>query len=136
ARRTRDDARARAGGMFVELVGQITTENSKKISELVRNAAIRDDRKLTPRELENVAVAAEQILNGLEPLFKQQAKATGSKKGAISKHINRILDALLEGDEIVEEDQKLVAGVDMKNLDRSRELGNGLLGGVVGTGAR
>ncbi|TML28191.1 MAG: DNA-directed RNA polymerase subunit beta' [Actinobacteria bacterium] len=119
--------------MFVELVGQITTEDSKKIRELVRNAAIRDDRKLTPRELENVAVAAEQILKGLEPLFKQQAKATGSKKGAISKHINRILDALLEGDEIVEEDAKFVEGIDMKNLDRSRDLGNGLLADVVDT---
>ena len=86
--------------MFPDLVGQITTEDSKKIRELVRNAAIREDRKLTPRELENVAVAAEQILKGLDPLFKQQAKATGAKKGAISKHINRILDALLEGGEI------------------------------------
>jgi DNA-directed RNA polymerase subunit beta' len=130
---TLEEARSLAGGMFVELVGQITTEDSKKIRELVRNAAIRDDRKLTPRELENVAVAAEQILKGLEPLFKQQAKATGSKKGAISKHINRILDALLDGDEILEEDQKFVEGVDMKNLDRSRELGNGLLADVVDT---
>jgi hypothetical protein len=119
--------------MFPDLVGQISTEDSKKIRELVRNAAIRDDRKLTPRELENVAVAAEQILSGLEPLFKQQAKATGSKKGAISKHINRILDALLEGDEIAEEDAKLVAGIDMKNLDRARDLGNGLLADVVDT---
>jgi DNA-directed RNA polymerase subunit beta' len=128
---TLEEARELAGGMFPELVPQITTEDSKKIRELVRNAAIRDDRRLTPRELENVAVAAEQILTGLEPLFKQQAKATGSKKGAISKHINRILDALLEGDEIAEEDAKFVEGVDMKNLDRSRELGNGLLGDVV-----
>jgi DNA-directed RNA polymerase subunit beta' len=130
---TLEEARSLAGGMFVELVGQITTEDSKKIRELVRNAAIRDDRKLTPRELENVAVAAEQILNGLEPLFKQQAKATGSKKGAISKHINRILDALLEGDEILDEDAKFVSGVDKKNLDRSRDLGNGLLADVVDT---
>src|SRR5438874_1018284 len=130
---TLEDARTLAGGMFTDLVGQITTEDSKKIRELVRNAAIRDDRKLTPRELENVAVAAEQILAGLEPLFKQQAKATGSKKGAISKHINRILDALLDGDEIAEEDAKFVEGVDMKNLDRSRELGNGLLADVVDT---
>jgi DNA-directed RNA polymerase subunit beta' len=128
-----EEARTLAGGMFQDLVGQITTEDSKKIRELVRNAAIRDDRKLTPRELENVAVAAEQILNGLEPLFKQQAKATGSKKGAISKHINRILDALLEGDEIAEEDAKYVEGVDMKNLDRARDLGNGLLADVVDT---
>jgi DNA-directed RNA polymerase subunit beta' len=130
---TLEEARSLAGGMFVELVGQITTEDSKKIRELVRNAAIRDDRKLTPRELENVAVAGEQILAGLDPLFKQQAKATGSKKGAISKHINRILDALLDGDEIVEEDQQFVAGVDMKNLDRARDLGNGLLADVVDT---
>src|SRR5207249_4120469 len=53
--------------------------------------------------------------------------------GAISKHINRILDALLEGDEIVEEDAKFVEGIDMKNLDRSRDLGNGLLADVVDT---
>src|ERR671927_1102702 len=130
---TLEEARTLAGGMFPDLVGQITTEDSKKIRELVRNAAIRDDRKLTPRELENVAVAAEQVLAGLEPLFKQQAKATGSKKGAISKHINRILDALLDGDEILEEDAKFVAGVDMKNLDRARGLGNGLLADVVDT---
>ncbi|HLB17720.1 MAG TPA: DNA-directed RNA polymerase subunit beta' [Gaiellaceae bacterium] len=128
-----EEARDLAGKMFPDLVGQITTEDSKKIRELVRNAAIRDDRKLTPRELENVAAAAEQILKGLDPLFKQQAKATGAKKGAISKHINRILDALLDGDEIAEEDAKYIAGVDIKNLDRSRELGNGLLADVVDT---
>jgi DNA-directed RNA polymerase subunit beta' len=130
---TLEEARELAGGMFPDLVGQITTEDSKKIRELVRNAAIRDDRKLAPRELENVASAAEQILAGLEPLFKQQAKATGAKKGAISKHINRILDALLEGDEIPEEDGKYIQGVDLKNLERSRELGNGLLADVVDT---
>jgi DNA-directed RNA polymerase subunit beta' len=130
---TLEEARDLAGKMFPDLVGQITTEDSKKIRELVRNAAIRDDRKLTPRELENVATAAEQILSGLEPLFKQQAKATGAKKGAISKHINRILDALLDGEEIAEEDAKFAEGVDMKNLDRSRDLGNGLLADVVDT---
>src|SRR5204862_7199987 len=97
---TLEEARTLAGGLFPQLVGQITTEDSKKIRELVRNAAIREDRKLTPRELENVAAAAEQILGALEPLFKQQAKATGSKKGAISKHINRVLDALLDGTEL------------------------------------
>jgi DNA-directed RNA polymerase subunit beta' len=130
---TLEDARQLAGAMFVDLVPQITTEDSKKIRELVRNAAIRDDRRLTPRELESVAVAAEQILGALEPLFKQQAKATGSKKGAISKHINRILDALLEGDEVSEEDQGMLAQIDVKNLDRARGLGNGLLADVVDT---
>jgi DNA-directed RNA polymerase subunit beta' len=130
---TLEEARGLAGGMFVDLVGQITTEDSKKIRELVRTAAIRDDRRLTPRELETVAAAAEQTLKALEPLFKQQAKATGAKKGAISKHINRILDDLLDGNEPHEEDVKFVESIDQKNLDRARELGNGLLADVIDT---
>src|SRR5437763_1451143 len=89
---TLEEARGLAGGMFVDLVPQITTEDSKKIRELVRTSAIRDDRRLSPRQLENVAVAAEQILAALEPLFKLQATATGAKKGAISERINRIPD--------------------------------------------
>ena len=58
---TLEEARKLVSGLFVELVSQITTEDAKKIRELVRNAAIREDRKLTPRELEQVASAAEQI---------------------------------------------------------------------------
>src|SRR5438067_14232 len=46
---TLEDVRGLVGGLFVELVGQITTEDSKKIRELVRNSAIRDDRRLAPR---------------------------------------------------------------------------------------
>ena len=128
---TLEDARGLVGGLFVELVGQITTEDSKKIRELVRNAAIRDDRRLAPRELEQVAVAAEQILAGIAPLEKDLAKATGAKKGAITKHIHRVVDSLVEGTEIHEDDTELVAGVDMKNLEKARELGNGLLADVL-----
>jgi DNA-directed RNA polymerase subunit beta' len=120
-------------GLFVELVPQITTEDSKKIRELVRNAAIRDDRRLAPRELEQVAVAAEQILESIKPLEKDLGKATGAKKGAITKHIHRVVDSLLEGTEIHEDDVALVDGVDTKNLDKARELGNGLLRDVVDT---
>src|SRR5439155_1182013 len=42
-----EEARKLVSGLFLELVPQITTEDAKKIRELVRNAAIRDDRKLT-----------------------------------------------------------------------------------------
>jgi DNA-directed RNA polymerase subunit beta' len=122
-----DDARGLVGGLFVELVPQITTEDSKKIRELVRNAAIRDDRRLAPRELDQVAAAAEQIKAALAPLEKDLEKASGSKKGAITKHINRVVEALLSGAELTEDDEKLVEGVDKKNLERARELGNGLL---------
>ena len=95
---TLEEARTLVSGLFVELVQQITTEDAKKIRELVRNAAIRDDRKLTPRELEQVASAAEQIRAALAGLRDEQDSATGSKKGAVSKHINKMLDAMLGGE--------------------------------------
>src|SRR5207237_2063222 len=104
ARPPLDEARELVGGMLKELVPQITTEDSKKIRELVRNAAIRDDRKLTPRELEQVAVAAEQILVAIAPLEKELTKATGAEKGAITKHIHRGVDGPLTGEELNEED--------------------------------
>src|SRR5438128_395632 len=112
-----DEARELVGGLVKELVPKITTEDSKKIRELVRNAAIRDDRKLTPRELEQVAVAAEQILAAIQPLEKELEKATGAKKGAITKHIHRVVDGLLTGDGLNEDDRALTSNVDTKNLD-------------------
>src|SRR5262245_44362771 len=130
---TLEDARKLVGGLFLELVPQITTEDAKKIRELVRNAAIREDRKLTPREIEQVATAAEQILDAIAPLEKELDKATGAKKGAITKHIHRIVDAFLTGGDLNEEDEALAANVDRKNLDKARELGNGLLKDVVDT---
>jgi len=124
---TLEEARELVGGMFVEVAPKISTEDSKKVRELVRNAAIRDDRHLTPRELETVAQAAIEIGGALQPLRKQLAKATGSKKGAITKHVNRIVDALLSGGELSEEDAGVVEGVDLKKVEQARDLGNGLL---------
>src|SRR5262249_18006538 len=60
-----EDARTLVAGMFKDLAKKITTEDSKKIRELVRDAAIRPDRKLTERELGQVATAAEQILEAI-----------------------------------------------------------------------
>ncbi len=130
-----EDARKLVGGLFLELVPTITTEDAKKIRELVRNAAIRDDRKLSPRELEQVAAAAEQILAAISPLEKELGKATGAKKGAITKHLHRVVDALLLDEELTDEDQALTKDVDPKNLAKARELGNGLLRDAVDTWA-
>ncbi len=122
-----EEARTLAGGLFADLVPQITTEDAKKLRELVRNSAIRDDRRLTPRELEQVAVAAEQVKAAIAPLEKEADKAAGSAKGAVTKHIRRVVDGLLSGTELSEEDQAVASGVDLKNLEKARELGNGLL---------
>jgi DNA-directed RNA polymerase subunit beta' len=123
-----EEARTLAGGLFVEIAPEITTEDSKKIRERVHQSAIRDDRKLAPREFESVATAAVQIREALAPLYRELAKASGSKKGAVTKHINRIVEGLLDPKaELSEEDVALVASVDAKNLEKARDLGKGLL---------
>src|SRR5439155_415269 len=109
-------------------------DNEKRaadLPELVRNAAIREDRKLSSRELEQVGQAAEEIRAATAGLRKELESATGSKKGAVTKHLNKILDALLSGGELSEEDASVVAGVDPKNLEKARDLGNGLLKDVL-----
>ena len=127
-----EDVRGLVGGLFVEIAPKLSTEDSKKIRELVRSTAIRDDRRLAPRELESVATAAIQIRDALKPLTKELAKATGSKKGAVTKHINRLVDGLLDkkAPALSEEDAAIVAGVDQKNLEKARDLGKGLLARV------
>src|SRR4051812_26220000 len=122
-----EEGRKLVGGMLADVAQKITTEDSKKIRDLVRNSAIRDDRQLSTRELENVANAALQINEALAPLHKEADKATGSKKGAVTKHMNKVRDALLGGEELEGEDVELVSGVDKKNLDKARDLGSGLL---------
>ena len=127
-----EEARELVSKLFVEVANKITTEDSKKIRELVRNSAIRDDRRLTPKELETVANVAVQIREALKGLYKELAKATGSKKGALTKHINRVIDGLLvKKAKIHEDDLELVASIDEKQLEKARDLGKGLLREVL-----
>ncbi|HSF62003.1 MAG TPA: DNA-directed RNA polymerase subunit beta' [Gaiellaceae bacterium] len=126
-----EEIRTLGGGVFVELAKKMTNEDPRRVRELVRQTATREDRRLAPREVESVAAAAVQIEAALAPLRAELEKATGSKKGAITKHLKRIQDALLAGAELSEEDAALVTDVDRKNLERAREVGNGLLADVL-----
>jgi len=128
---TLEEVRSLAGGVFPALSGKVSTEDPKKIRELVRASATRDDRKLAPRELEAVATASEQIQQALAPLRTDLEGAAGSKKGALTKRLKKIVDALLTGVELDGDDAQLVAGVEAKNLEKARELGAGLLADVV-----
>src|ERR671919_238603 len=121
APRELEKVRSFASGIFPELAGTVSTEDPKKIRELVRATATRSDRKLAPREHEQVATAAQQIQEALRPLRAQVEEASGSKKGALTKHVNKVQDALLSGTELEGEDAELVAGVDAKNLEKARE---------------
>ncbi len=126
-----DEARALAGGILPSLAKTILHEDPKRIRELVRQTATRDDRRLAPRELESVATAAAEIRAALDPLRADLETATGSKKGAITKHLHKVLDGLISGTELTGDDVELVASIERKNLDRARETGNGLLADVL-----
>jgi DNA-directed RNA polymerase subunit beta' len=128
---TLEEVRSLGGGVFVQLAKSITSEDPRRVRELVRQAATREDRRLAPREVESVAAAAVQIEAALASLRAELAKASGSKKGAITKHLKKLQDELLTGAELTEGDAALVAEVDRKNLERAREVGNGLLADVL-----
>jgi DNA-directed RNA polymerase subunit beta' len=126
-----EDVRALGGKVFVELAKKITNEDPRRVRELVRQTATREDRRLAPREVESVAAAAVQIEAALAPLRADLEKSSGSKKGAVTKHLKRLQEALLQGGELAEDDAALVESVDKKNLDRAREAGSGLLADVL-----
>ena len=128
-----EEARDLVAGLFKDVAQKITTEDSKKIRELVRSSAIREDRQLSSRELDQVGTAAVQIREALAPLRAEYEKSSGSKKGAVTKHMAKILDALLAGEELEGDDAELVKGVDTKNLEKARDLGNGLLRETIET---
>ncbi len=126
-----EEIRSFGGGVFVELAKTLTNEDPRRVRELVRQTATRDDRRLAPREVESVAAAAVQIETALEPLRNDLAKASGSKKGAITKHLKKIQEELLSGAELSGDDAELTAEVERKNLERARAAGNGLLADVL-----
>ena len=130
---TLEEIRTLGGGVFVELAKKITNEDPRRVRELVRQTATREDRRVAPREVESVAAAAGQIEAALAPLRAELEQASGSKKGAITKHLNRLQEALVQGMDLSEDDTELVKDVDQKNLERAREVGGGLLADVLAT---
>ena len=126
-----EDARKLVNGLFGEVSGKVTNEDAKKIRELVRNTAIRDDRRLTPREIETVGAAATEIRSALSTLQAELAGASGSAKGALTKRINRVKESLLRAAATHADDVELVSSVDVKGLEKARDLGNGLLSDVI-----
>ena len=101
----------------------------KKIRELVRQTATRDDRQLAPRELESVATAAQEIHEALDPLRAELEKASGSKKGAITKHLHKLRrGAARPATELSGRRRRARRRASTRRTSsKAREIGNGLL---------
>ena len=121
-----EEARGLVGGMFKDLGKTITTEDSKKIRELVRDGAIRADRKLNARELEQVAIAAEQIREALAPLTQRARRRRPARRRARSRSTSTASSTRCSsGEEPHEEDVDIVKAVDQKNLEKARDARQG-----------
>ena len=80
ARRSRTSG-ALGGKVFVELAKKITNEDPRRVRELVRQTATRDDRRLAPREVESVAAAARPDRGGARAAPRRPREGVGLEEG-------------------------------------------------------
>jgi hypothetical protein len=129
---TLEEVRELVGGMFLEVAPQITTEDSKKIRELVRNSAIRDDRRLSPKELETVATVADPDPRGARAAEQAARQGDRARRRARSPSTSTACSrAALQEGQALRRGRGARDGVDEKALEKAADLGKGLLKDVL-----
>ena len=58
--------------------------------ELVHSLAVREDRKLSSKELDTIALAAEHALGALAPVLETIETGKGTAKGNARKQLDRV----------------------------------------------
>ena len=136
-----DDARKLAGGLLAEAAKRVAGEDPRKVKELVRETAIREDRRLGPKELDNVAAwaAAARGLMGEELDAMQELKGSERTKArnALKPRLSFLGgdDVTLKGADSEWLAQLIEAGPGAAAaLDKTRQIGAGLLREVVEQG--
>jgi DNA-directed RNA polymerase subunit beta' len=130
------EARGLASGLLRDVAARIGGEDPKKVRELVHNAAVRDDRKLTPKELDAVTAAAEAILTAAADTLDGIENGKGTAKGNARKQLERLISYLAGDDAATTASDASIleavhAVVAQKELDKVRGLGNGLLSELI-----
>ncbi len=136
-----DEARGLASGLLAEVAKRVAGEDPKKVRELVRESAVRDDRKLGPKELDNIgawAAAARALL--ADELELIETSKGGDKTRA--RNAVKVRLGYLGGEDVTlkESDQEWLdrlveAGPGAAAaLEKIRQLGAGLLREVVEQG--
>ena len=134
-----EEARELASGVLKDVARRIAGEDTRKVRELVRSAAVREDRQLSARELDAVAAWAKVALDSDEKAVTDAREGKGTAKSNGKKAIERIAlylagdnDALdAKKDDGLIERMLEAKGETQKELDRARGLGGGLLADVV-----
>ena len=134
-----EEARELASGVLKDVARRIAGEDTRKVRELVRSAAVREDRQLSARELDAVAAWAKAALDADEKAVTDAREGKGTAKSNGKKAIERLALYLAGDDDALDakKDDGLIErvleqkGETQKELDRARGLGGGLLADVV-----
>ncbi len=139
-----DDARKLAGGLLAEAAKRVAGEEPAQGQELVRETAIRDDRRLGPKELDNVAAwaAAARDPDRQKELdaIAGAPRAPSSTKAPQRPQAAAELPRWRGGPNLKEADSEWVAKLIEAGpgasaaLDKTRQIGAGLLREVVEQG--
>ncbi len=127
-----EEARELSGGMLKDLAARVGGEDPKRVRELVHGLSVRDDRRMTSRELDSIARVVGALIASLETVLDFIENGRGTQKGAARKTLERMYVYLGGVDsEITPGDRAIIAAasVDLgtNELDKTRAMGNGLL---------
>src|SRR4249919_2344501 len=135
---TLEDARVLAGGLLTDVAKRIAGEDPKKVRELVRESAIRDDRKLQGKDLAALSAWAGAAHGLIGPELQAIEAAKGPEKTKARNAVKARLAWLAGGDaQLKEPDEAWIAKLveagpgSAATLDKTRQLGAGILRELV-----
>ncbi len=127
--------RLAAGGLLAEIAIQLTDTTKKVVGDTIHRLAVREDRNLTPKEIDAVAAVAADAIDILKEEIKRVREGKGAQKSAGRRALEASA-AFLAGDDSAKDAEALAEKLTgstrtRKELDKARGLGNGLLADVV-----
>jgi DNA-directed RNA polymerase subunit beta' len=133
-----EEARELAGGLLREVAKRVAGEDPKKVRELVRESAVRDDRRLSTKDLATIAAWAAAARTLIAPELEAIDAAKGGEKTKARNAVKARLTWLGGGEvSLKEADEAWIAQLveagpgNAAGLDKARQLGAGLLREVI-----
>jgi DNA-directed RNA polymerase subunit beta' len=135
---TLEDARVLAGGLLTDAAKRIAGEDPKKVRELVRESAIRDDRKLQGKDLAALSAWATAAHGLIGPELDAIETAKGPEKTKARNAVKARLTWLAGAEASLKgTDEEWIAKLveagpgSAATLDKTRQLGAGILRELV-----
>ncbi len=127
--------RQAAGGLLAEVATQMEAMDKKRTADTIHRLAVREDRNLTPKEIDAVAAVAADAVKILKEEINRVREGKGAQKSAGRRALEAAA-AFLAGDDSGKGADVLAEKLTgstrtRKELDKARGLGNGLLADII-----